>query len=99
MWQSYFKLFVVLNQVSDTRNSLFIQGDTKVRYILSGCHRGWVGWGVVNSQQPEDPYSGFENYMSYQLHIIMQTEKSPDSRILLLAMDDFIKAKVGQGNL
>lgn len=26
----------------------------------------------------------------------MQTEKSPDSRILLLAMDDFIKAKVGK---
>lgn len=57
-----------------------------------------VDW-VVHSQQPADPYSGFANYMSYLLHIIMQTKKSPDSRILPLAMDDFIKTKVGQENL
>lgn len=55
--------------------------------------------GRVCIQQPADQHSGFASYMAYLLHVIMWTEKSLASGILPLAMDNFIKTKVGQGNL
>lgn len=50
-------------------------------------------------QQTSDPHSGSASYLAHLLQVIMLTEKSPDSGMLPLAMDDFIESKVGQRNL
>lgn len=47
----------------------------------------------------EQPHSGFACNTAHLLCVIMLTEKIPASGILPLAMDNFIKTKVGQGNL